>query len=307
MFVIIGGGGYLGNYLIKNIRERGNDKIISTYHSEISKNSELNENIEWVHFDMTDQTSIGDLYEKVLAYKKEDEKVVCIYTAGYIKPDDCELNPVTAINVNIPPLANILAIFNNIFDVFIFTSTDFVYGESISEHKFAESDLPKPETVYGAIKYACERIVLSHGYTVVRLPFMFGPSLNKNRKHFFEHIYNTIFEKKVFDVLCDYYESSLDYNTVAHLIIELIYKFNNKIPLDVINIAADEKISKYDIARNYINNNELFYEYIKPLKLNDTNFFVAKRCSIMMDNSSIKDLLAIDSICIDYRRPENEQ
>ena len=41
MYIIIGGGGYLGNYLIKNILMRKKERIIATYHSELSKNDSL--------------------------------------------------------------------------------------------------------------------------------------------------------------------------------------------------------------------------------------------------------------------------
>lgn len=285
---------------------RKKERIIATYHSELSKNDSLGGGIEWIHFDMTNYNHIEYLYKKVSLLRQENEKIICIYTAGYIKPDDCERNCIDAINININPLANILNRFKNIFDAFIFTSTDFVYGESKDDYKFVEHDLPKPETVYGAVKYACESVVLSHGYNVVRLPFMFGPSLNKNRRHFFEHIYQTIFEEKIFDVLSDYYESSLDYNTVSQLIVELVHRYEANIPAKVINIAADEKISKYEIAKRYINNDELFLKYIKPLKLSDATFFIAKRCSILMDNSLLKELLGINSVCIDYGRTDNE-
>lgn len=299
MYLIIGSG-YLGNYIIQNLKKETKEQILATYHSDISKNDTRFHNVKWVQFDMADILSIDNLYDIVKKYKNKGEKIKCFYTAGYIKPDDCEKNAISAIDKNINSISNFLGKFNDIIEDFIFTSTDFVYGESKNDYKFTELDVPHPETIYGAIKYACERIVISFGYNVVRLPFMFGPSLNANRPHFFEHIFSTINEKKVFEVLSDYYESSLDYDTVSKIMIRLMININ-KSNDKIFNIAADKKISKYNIALGYLGHSDDFNKYIKPLKLENATFFVAKRCSILMDNSKIKNFLGLNTIEINFK------
>ena len=150
------------------------------------------------------------------------------------------------------------------------------------------------------IKCACESIVLSHEYNVVRLPFMFGKSLFHDKPHFIEHIERSIKNREVFDVLSDYYETSLDYDSVAKCIYKLYEIFGPHIPESIINIASDEAISKYEIAIKYARAYNLDQKYIHPLRLSDAVFFIAKRCTILLDNSLLKKNLKIQELKIKF-------
>ena len=298
MYVVVGGAGFLGSYLIKQISLNTNEKIIATYHTD--ENLLDTNNVQWSHLDIEDKTSVSNFVEVVTKNKKNDELVKCIYLIGYIRPDNCVKNPDVAVNINIRSLVNFLHSSKNVIDSLIFTSTDFVVGESINNYKYKENDIPSPVNLFGMIKYTCETIVLSYGYNVVRLPFMFGKSLIANKFNFIEHIEQSSKKMETFDVLSDYYETSLDYNTVAECIYKLFEKFGNKIPEKIIHIASDEKISKYEIAINYLKKYNLDQQYIKPLSLSNASFFIAKRCTILLDNTTLKKLLCLDKILINY-------
>lgn len=299
MYVIIGGKGYLGSYIIKNIRQNSHEKIIASYHSDKILN-QIDGNIIWQLLDIANEKSIQDFVDVVSKNKKRDEEVKCVYVIGYIRPDNCVKNPELAIDINIRGLVNFLKYAKNVLNGLIFTSTDFVAGESINDYKFKETDIASPVNLFGMIKYTCETIVLSQGYNVVRLPFMFGKSLIPEKPHFIEHIERVIRNKENFDVLSDYYETSLDYDTVANCIFLLFEKYGTKIPEPIINIVGDDKISKYEIAINYAQKNNLDTSYIKPLPLKEADFFVAKRCTILLDNTLLKKLLNKDKIQIKY-------
>ena len=299
MYVVIGGKGYLGSYIIKNIQQSSHEKIIASYHSDKILN-QRDGNIIWQQLDIANEKSIQDFVDVISQNKKQDEEVKCVYVIGYIRPDNCVKNPELAIDINIRGLVNFLKHAKNTLNGLIFASTDFVAGESINDYRFKETDIASPVNLFGMIKYTCETIVLSQGYNVVRLPFMFGKSLIPEKPHFIEHIERVIRNKENFDVLSDYYETSLDYNTVAKCICGLFNKYGSDIPEPIINICGDDKISKYEIAVKYAQKNNLDSSYIRPLKLKDADFFIAKRCTILLDNTLLKKLLNKDKIQIKY-------
>lgn len=298
MYVIVGGAGFLGSYLIKQISVNSDEKIIATYHTD--ENLINTDVVTWVHLDVGNENSVNEFIKVIADNKKDGELVKCIYVVGYIRPDNCIKNPEIAVDINIRSLVKFLYGSKSVIDALIFTSTDFVVGESMNDYKYKETDIPSPVNLFGMIKYTCETIVLSYGYNVVRLPFMFGKSLISNKFNFVEHIEQSSRKQEYFDVLSDYYETSLDYNTVAECIYRLFEKFKNKIPEKVIHIASDKKISKYEIAVNYLKKHNLDQQYIKPLPLKDASFFVAKRCTILMDNTVLKKLLCLNEILINY-------
>lgn len=296
MYIVVGGRSFLGSYLVKNILTNSSESVIATYHSQ-DENLPIDDRLKWVHLDVTSVASIqsfSTLLESVKAEVKEPFK--CVYVVGYIKPDDCLKNPCQAVDTNILSLTNFIARTNKIIDSLIFTSSDFVFGESVNQYKYTERDKPNPINFYGNIKHCCEAIVNLAGYTTVRLPFMFGKSLNPNRPHFIEHVERVVTTGEVFEVLSDYFESSLDYDSVAKLILSLYEKFGIAIPSPVIHICGDETISKYEIAVRYAKERGLPADNLKPIKLEQASFFVAKRATILMDNHLLKSLLGIKEI-----------
>ena len=294
MYLIVGAGGFLGGYLVKNILQLTDDKVIATYHS--SKGLEGSKRVRWVHLDVTDSLSVESLSKIIKDCKERGDKIKCIYTAGYIKPDDCLKNPEVAVKNNILALVNFLMKFGSLFDSFVFTSTDFVFDESDDKLPYKEEDMECPINFYGTIKLTCERIVRSHGFVVVRLPFMFGRSLNPNKSHFIEHVERTIHEKETFEILSDNYENSLDYGSVAQILISLVEKFNGDIPEPIVHICGDKPVTKYEIALAFAREHNLDERYLKPIKLSENTFFLAKRGTIKLDNSLVKKLLNLDKI-----------
>lgn len=294
MYLVIGGGGFLGGYLIKNIINTTKEKILASYHS--SKGGENTDRVEWFHLNLTDSNSLKDLVCTLKHFKKCGEKIICVYTAGYIKPDDCLKNPDLAVKNNIIALLDFLNESKNLLDSLVFTSTDFVFDTNEKGKPYNEKDKEHPINFYGSIKLACEKIVNSHGYYVVRLPFMFGRSLNPHKSHFIEHLERVINERECFEILSDYYENSLDYDTVSKIILELLIKFKGKLPAPVIHICSDEPVTKYEIALAFARKYHLDSSYLQPIRLSECKFFLAKRGTITMDNSLVKSLLGITQI-----------
>lgn len=294
MYLVIGGGGFLGGYLIKNIINSTKEKILASYHS--SKGIENTDRVEWFHLNLTDSNSLKELACTLELYKERGEKITCIYTAGYIKPDDCLKNPELAVKNNIIALLDFLKESKNFLDSLVFTSTDFVFDTNETGKPYSEEDKENPINFYGSIKLACEKIVNSHGYYVVRLPFMFGRSLNPHKSHFIEHLERVLNERERFEILSDYYENSLDYDTVSKIILELLIKFKGQLPAPLIHVCSDEPVTKYEIAIAFARKYHLDSSYLQPIPLSECSFFLAKRGTIKMDNSLVKSLLGISQI-----------
>ena len=290
MYLIIGGNGFLGSYLVKNILESCNENIIATYNSVMPFCNNIR--IDWVKCDITNFNDVALLRDII---SSKEEPVKCIYLAGYIKPDDVEKNPQKGWEVNIAGLTQFINLCKDYLDCMYFASTDMAVGESINDYKFKETDVPHPVNRYGAQKRICEQIVTEAGFNVFRCPLMYGKSLIPNRPHFIEHIERVVKNKEYFEILSDYYESSLDYNTVAELLIKLIETYG-AIDEKIIHICSDEKISKLEIAKRYCQANKLDDRYLKPLLLKDCIFFIARRCNILLDNAIIKQKLGIKEI-----------
>jgi dTDP-4-dehydrorhamnose reductase len=295
MYLVIGAGGYLGSYLLKNILERTEDRVIGTYHSS-SQNLPFADKVLWVQLDVTDPSSVDHLIDVLKARKKDGETVKCVYTAGYIKPDDCLRNPDLAVRTNVLALLDFLSKAKELLDGLLFTSSDFVFNISEDETKYSEVNQPDPINYYGTIKLVCEKIIRTYGFSSVRLPFMFGKSLNPSRPHFIEHVERVGKGLESFEVLCDYYENSLDYNTVAKLIVRLFEEHGPKFGFTSINVCADKKVSKYEIAVQYATKAGLDPSGLKPISLSSADFFLAKRGTILMDNTFIKSLLGLKDI-----------
>ena len=292
MYLIIGGNSFLGSYIIKNILEKTEEKILATYRSGIPFSKD--KRITWINLDVTNKENINNLR---LTLSALDGKVKCIYLVGYIKPDDVEKNPKLAWNINIAGLTNFINDCQNYLSSLYFSSTNMAVGESINGYKFKETDMPQPVNRYGVQKRICEQIVTELGFNVFRCPLMFGKSLIPNRPHFIEHIEETIKNKEYFEILSDYKETSICYDSIASLLVELIEKYG-AIKDKIIHICSDKPISKYEIALQYCKKNNLNVNYLKPLLLKDCDFFIAKRCNMLLDNTLIKQYLKINEIGI---------
>lgn len=293
MFVIIGGAGFLGNYLIKKLLKNTNDSIIASFNSTLPCIKD--ERVKWVQLDLQNQDCIYNFFENI-KYVKE---FTCVFLAGYIKPDLVYSNPDLAWKINIDGFVKFLSLAKNKSKELFFASTDMVMGESVNDYRFKESDHPNPINLYGKYKATCENLVNLLGYTVIRFPLMVGKSINTNKIGFFDHIEKTVNEKKIFDVLSDYFECSLDYNTVADILSKLIVR-NDINDYKIINICSDEKISKFQIAIKYCESHKLDSKYIRPISLKKCNFFKAKRGTILLDNSLIKEILSIKRIVMEF-------
>ncbi|MCR4917550.1 MAG: sugar nucleotide-binding protein [Alphaproteobacteria bacterium] len=289
MYLIIGGSGFLGRYCIKNVLEKTDEKIIATYSNTVPACKE-NPRLQWTPLDVTCFSAIKELAQNV------DNQTKIIYLAAYHHPDKVEESPEYAWNINIVALANAVNSFHNA-KCFYYSSTDTVYGEGTKDKKFTESDKYAPVNTYGRQKALAEVITLAKGFNVVRFPFIFGPSLVECRPHFFDKIKADLENGKMVEMFDDSYRSTLSFNQCAGFLVDVMEKFGT-CDERILNIAADNGMSKYDAAITLANKYKLNKDLIKPISVKSTNgIFKAKRAeTAVLDNTKLKTLLNLKRI-----------
>ena len=182
MYLIVGANGFLGSYLIKNILELTSDNILAT---DLICPEENNPRVAWQRCDITSEDNLRELYERT-----KEQKLKVLFLAAYHHPDAVLKNPQIAWNVNVVALAKFLGLFDNIATMY-YPSTEVVYGE-MKDRPFKEDDPLNPVSRYGELKTVAERMVNVAGFNVVRFPVLMGPSLLKDKKHFYDEIVETV-------------------------------------------------------------------------------------------------------------------
>lgn len=289
MYLIVGANGFLGSYLIKNILEKTNDKILAT---DLICPKNINNRVEWFKCDITNLNDLNNLYAKT---KKEKLKV--LFLAAYHHPDLVLKNPKIAWGVNVIALANFLGIFDNIERMY-YPSTEVVYGE-MADEPFKEDAKLNPVSRYGELKTVAERIVNVAGYNVVRFPVLIGPSLQEEKKHFYDVIVETVKNGKEMEMFSDQLRSMIDFDTAAKVVVDLVETPQaQKFP--IVNVSGDEALSKYELGIRICRANGLDETKIKPISLDDDNeIFTARRAkSTLLDNSLVKQILNLRELKI---------
>lgn len=293
MYLVIGANGYVGSYVLKNILETTKDSVIATATNPLQVVT--SGRVKWVQADVTKKESLLKLNKILL----NEEPCKIVYLAAYHHPDKVEENPKLSWEINIIGLATFLNTIENV-QCFFYASTDSVYGESVDGHRYKEADVLSPVNLYGRHKVLAENLVITYGYNVIRYPFLIGPSLLQRKQHFFDTILSTVRNGNGMEMFVDSYRSSLDFNTAAKVLVNLMESYTIRTP-QILNISGDYDLSKYDVATMMADKYALDKNLIIPVHTkDDKSIFVAKRSqSTLLDNTLVKKVLGIDSIRID--------
>ena len=99
-----------------------------------------------------------------------------IHCAAMTKVDDCESNEELAFRLNGMGTANVARACRDHGARLIAISTDYVFDGRRAEGDYAETDFPRPQTVYGKSKLAGERSALDilPEATVLRIAWLYG-------------------------------------------------------------------------------------------------------------------------------------
>ena len=293
MYIVVGANGFLGSYTLRSIVNSTFESVIATFHGKEEKL--FTDRVEWVCLDVTDKNSIADLRSKV----KNIEECKIFYFSACHNLDLVKREPVYARNINITALHNFLEAFKGA-ECLYFSSTDCVYGENTDKIPFyKESDPTTPVSEYGRQKLEAEALVTDYGFNVVRLPFMIGPSLLENKKHFYDNIVEKTAQGETFTLADGLWRSALDYSSVADILLKLSCKKN--VP-QILNLCGDDSLSKYEVGLLIAEKHNLPTQYLvktpeaEIMKL----FYETRTSSTAMDNTLLKGILGVDEIKIKF-------
>ncbi len=294
MYLIVGGNGFVGAYAIKEILEKTDDDILVA-DLKILNDSD-NPRVQWIQCDITNHDDLVMLNNRI----KDYDPVKIIYLAAYHNPDLVLANPHIAWNINITALSDFLNTVENVKCLF-YSSTEMVYKEGEMGVFFDEETEKAPVNAYGKNKVIAEQLVMGYGYNVVRFPFMIGPSLVEERKHFYDVIVENITNGKPMEMFVDNYKTALDFGTAVSLLVKLVEDYHSDMK-KALNVSGDEVLSKYDIGIKIAKKYGCDEKMIIPISMNSNNtIYTEKRSNCtLLDNSAIKRELGIDSIKLSF-------
>ena len=148
--LITGASGQLGTDLVLSARKSGHE-VIAASHNDL---------------DITDKSLVG----RVVGEANVD---AIIHAAAWTAVDACESDPQKAMAVNRDGTANIVAAARESGARVIYISTDYVFDGTKST-PYIESDLPNPQSVYGASKLAGEQQLDLSIDQIVRISWVCG-------------------------------------------------------------------------------------------------------------------------------------
>lgn len=289
VYAIIGANGYLGSYCIKAILDLTNEQIIATTRD--MTRVKLNDRVQWVPCDVQSDDSVDSLIPKLA----NQGHLKVIYLAAYHHPDEVAKNRELAWDINVTCLSKFLNKTPFAEKVY-YASGDSVYGDSINNYHFKESDSLSPVNFYGCCKCAAESLLIYLSRNVVRFPFLISPSIIY-KPHFYDIIAENIRTGKTFEMFKDSYRSSLSFDNASKLLVRLMEK--EDIP-NILNICGDKDLSKYDVGLMIAEREGVSKDLIVPVSISQSkeNFATKRATSTLMDNSRLKQILGLSTIDI---------
>lgn len=287
MYLIVGCG-FLGGYVMNELHARTGETMVCT-----RRTASAADGLPFVRSVVCDVTKPEDL-DRLMAVCGTDRLTV-FYFAAMHNVDRLYEHPQEGRRTNIDALSAFLDRFDSRIDRFLFSSTDCVYGEQGDRPPFAETDAPRPVNEYGRQKLEAEDVVRSHGLTVLRFPFMLGPSLNE-RPHFYDKIVTALKNGEPVEMIDGMVRSVLSYADAARLAVSLAL-YDGALP-DTVNVCGDRGYGKYDVGRIVARNIGADPELVVPLtKEEGRKFFKDVRAdAAVMDDRLIKKILGLDRI-----------
>lgn len=289
---LIVGCGFLGSYTLKALLEQKGRDMLATVRRPDGK-----PNLPGADFFICDVAEPADL--QALKHRLGDTPLTVYYFAAFHQVDRLFEEPAAGKRINLQALSAFLDLNLNIQKLF-FASTDCVYGENTAEYPAFPEDAPlRPVNEYGRQKAAAEEIVRAHGFTVLRLPFMLGPSLS-GKPHFYDKATATLQRGEPLEMIDGLVRSVLSYRQTADLLIALSRLPAASLP-EVVNVCGDEGLTKYEMGLRIAEHLGCDPALIKKISEEEGRKFFkdARAHSAVMDNTRLKQLLGLHTLTWD--------
>ena len=241
---ITGGSGLLGSRFSKFTDEY---EVTTTYNKNPKEHS--------VKLDITDEK---DVLNKIEALSPD----LVVHPAALTNVDYCEDHKEEAYKINAQGTLNMVKACEKIDSKLIYVSTDFVFDGT--EGSYKETDKTNPISYYGLSKLKGEEFVQESDIksAIVRVSVLYGWHENFN---YVMWVIDELKKGNNINIVTDEYNSP----TYAENAAEAILKIFSKNKEGIYHIAGDERINRFDFAKNIARVFELDETLINPIKSED--------------------------------------
>lgn len=247
--IILGGAGFIGTYVVKNLACRGEDIIVyDLYAPNYTEGSQFSKEVtNRIVFERGDVLDLFNLLRVIKRHKPDR----IIHLAAMLQ--EAELNPAKAFKVNCESVINILEIARTVESIkrIVFASSGHVYGHGIYDP--VDEEHPKnPNDFYGITKLLGELYGLKYherfgiDFVVTRLAPTYGPG-RKRSTPIMDFVKNAIEEKKTKMPYGG--DHRIEYAFVEDIAEGLVLAcLSNEIEHRVFNIGTGKAYSLFEVA-----------------------------------------------------------
>ena len=173
---IIGASGYVGGWIVENLKNKGHDLSVVYRNEPLCDNDWKSGISKIIKGDLTDYKVLDSII------KLEPEIVIYLVSLNHLQSEDDFFN---TLNINVSPLGYLTKSFakSSFFKKFIYFSTLQVVGKINNGDIVDENTIPQPLNNYGLTHFFCEEIlamqnrISGFNYTILRLANSYGPAM----------------------------------------------------------------------------------------------------------------------------------
>jgi dTDP-4-dehydrorhamnose reductase len=266
--LIVGGSGFLGYYLIKQLKDNNN------LYCYINRTLFKDDSLTTVKFNLKNKIKLKKF---ILKYKID----LIINLSSIASVDICEKFKKKAYktHVTIPRILSKIAKLLNIKVVHI--STDHLFNGK-SRTSYSEKSLVNPLNYYAKTKkYSEKEILISKKNLILRTNFFGDNKINKNS--FSDKIIFNLKKKKTIHLWSDVYFSPMHIKYLC-IVIEFLINKNEK---GIYNIST-AKISKYKLGFLIAKKLKLDFKKIMPTKFDPKKFIIRPKNMSLFNQKLLK-------------------
>ncbi len=167
----------------------------------------------------------------------------------------CNNNPQKAFESNVKVPSMILKVIRNSSVKFIHFSSEAVFDGKNANPLKIETDLPKPKSIYGITKYTADKLIIKSKNTlIIRLPFLYSISNNKN---IISRILNKISKKESVRVSNSYFSTFALAHDICNFTYNKCIRRNVYFKKKIIHFTISQKMmSVFDLVKKLANINK---------------------------------------------------
>ena len=193
--LITGANGLLGQFLIKDLLERG-FAVVATGKGVNRLPFSEGEKFRYIEMDFTSG-------EQVRAVLQAVQPAVIVHAGAMTQVDPCELHPEDCYRTNVQGAEILLEGASLVKSRFIFVSTDFIFDGIGGPYR--EDDTPGPLSVYGRSKWEAEALVRASGleWAIARTVLVYGTPFTGSRSNIITWVKTNLEAGKRIQVVSD--------------------------------------------------------------------------------------------------------